>query len=112
MLNHYLPFFFIFGHWIWIIIYLIFYVLFGGKFSLFEGIIWTDLIRTVSNSAFFNELQSNSSVTSRKPLQSDNTMHSKEEDSISITSSYPLHLNGYRWIVFLPLCILLFLSCI
>ncbi|OAY82522.1 Protein WVD2-like 1 [Ananas comosus] len=40
-----------------------------------------------NQSTSIKKTESNSSVTSRKPLQSDNTMHSKEEDSISITSS-------------------------
>ena len=43
------------------------------------------------NFVLFVDLQS-PSVTPRKPLQSDNTSHSQEEDSYSVTSSYPFQI--------------------
>jgi hypothetical protein len=38
------------------------------------------------------------SVTPRKPLQSDNTSHSQDDDSYSVTSSYPFFVAKYCWL--------------
>jgi len=38
---------------------------------------------------FYDALQGNLPLTSRKPLQPDNTKHTDEEDSCSVASSYP-----------------------
>jgi len=38
---------------------------------------------------FYDALQGNLPLTSRKPLQPDSTKHTDEEDSCSVASSYP-----------------------